>query len=73
MPILKQSHPAWLFSSGVCKKNAGQINSLKLPVPLTPIQSNVDCVHHESAERAKKKLEVATAQKDSRFNFGQMG
>ena len=59
--------------TGVCKKNAGQLTSLKLPVPLTPIQSNVDCVHHESAERAKKKLEVATAQKDSLFNFGQMG
>ena len=71
--ILKQSHLSLLFSSGVCEKNAGPLILLNLPVPLTPLQSNVDCAHHECAERAKKKLKVVIAQKSSCFNFGQMG
>lgn len=52
--ILKQSHLSLLFSSGVCEKKAGPLILLNLPVPLTPLQSNVDCAHHECAERAKK-------------------
>ena len=54
------------------KKLVDYIPSISF-IPLTPAQSNVDCVNIECEELAKKKLKVVAALKCSCFNIELVG